>query len=77
MEREKVDKGYEFNYSKLTYRRKFIRNLWSIPIFLFAIIFGWRYGSNFIINMINTILLPIIFIVQLTYTYLKWQKEIL
>lgn len=32
MKKEKVDKGFELFYKNLTYRRKFIRTLWLIPI---------------------------------------------
>ena len=31
---EKVDKGVEFCYWKLSYRRKLIRTLWMIPVLI-------------------------------------------
>jgi len=34
----KVDKGFELRYWRLSYRRKFIRTLWMIPFLLAAII---------------------------------------
>ena len=40
---EKVDKGIMMWYGRLSYRRKFIRTLWIIPIDI-AIMFGF-YSS--------------------------------
>ena len=36
---EKVDKGIELCYWKLSYRRKFIRTLWMIPIAIVIIFY--------------------------------------
>ena len=35
---EKVDKGIELCYWKLSYRRKLIRTLWMIPIAIFIVL---------------------------------------
>ena len=44
---EKVDKGIAFCYWKLSYRRKFIRTLWMIPIeFVVLICFHNTFQSN-------------------------------
>lgn len=32
MKKDKVDKGFELLYDNLSYRRKFIRTIWLIPI---------------------------------------------
>ena len=34
---EKIDKGFELDYWKLSYRRKFIRTLWLIPLGIIAV----------------------------------------
>lgn len=43
---EKVDKGIESCDWKLSYRRKFIRTLWTIPVSIIMIIqLHWKYQS--------------------------------
>ena len=77
MEKQRQGKSWKFNYHKLSYKQKFTRILWEIPIILFAIAFLWRYSSDFTMNMFITFFVIIIVIVQTTYIYLKCQKEIL
>ena len=43
----KVDKGFELVYWKLSYRRKFIRTLWMIPWTIVALIFIQIVGKNY------------------------------
>ena len=45
----KVDKGFELVYWKLSYRRKFIRTLWMIPWAIVSLIFIQIVGK--IINI--------------------------
>ena len=40
MKKEKVDKDFELLYENLSYRRKFIRTLWLIPIGIVVGIFA-------------------------------------
>ena len=37
-EKEKIDKGFSFSYWRLSYRRKFIRTLWFIPLAVLVIL---------------------------------------
>ena len=68
----KVDKGFELFYDNLSYRRKFIRTLWMIPIGILvgviityiSIIVSLFYWTLFIINVVK----------QLRYTYIMWKK---
>jgi hypothetical protein len=69
----KVDKGFELVYAKLSYRRKFIRTLWLIPFAIAAV-------CGVIILFKSTwaaILLSILFVIiggiQLIYNYKKWK----
>ena len=62
----KVDKGFELVYWKLSYRRKFIRTLWMIPWTIVALIFIQIVGKNY-----KYTILPI----QAIYNYKKWMKE--
>ncbi|MER2048984.1 ATPase [Solibacillus sp. FSL K6-1781] len=71
----KVDKGFKFAYHGLSYRRKFLRTIYSIPfcIFPLAIIYYFeRFSANFIFV---TLLLVIVFVFQMSYNYIKWKKE--
>ena len=68
MESNKVDKGSEWCYWRLSYRRKFFRTLWIQAIFIPMILF-LIYKDRIAIVMV-----PIIIgLFQLIYSYLKWQ----
>ncbi len=71
----KVDKGFKFAYHGLSYRRKFLRTIYSIPLCIFplAIIY---YFDGFTANFIFvTLLLVIVFVFQTSYNCIKWKKE--
>jgi len=77
MNNNKVDKGFEINYWKLSYRRKFLRTIYiGLPLCILAIIILPKmYKDNnkqffFIMLIIGTEL------IQLIYTYYKWKKEV-
>ena len=73
MKKDKVDKGFELFYDKLSYRRKFIRTIWLIPIGIavgivityISIIVSLFYWLIFIISVVK----------QLKYNYAMWKKE--
>ena len=75
----KVDKGFELVYWKLSYRRKFIRTLWMIPGTIVSLIFIQIVGKNYKYTILYTILAGIIYLVilpiQAIYNYKKWMKE--
>ncbi|KZE37186.1 hypothetical protein AV656_11440 [Bhargavaea cecembensis] len=73
---EKVDQGPEFFYAKLTYRRKMIRTLTLLPIFILFMIaayyfFEWREepSTHFGLFLLT---LPLI---QFFYEYYMWRKH--
>lgn len=71
----KVDKGFKFAYYGLSYRRKFLRTIYSLPLCIFplAIIYYFEgFSANFIFV---TLLLMIVFVVQISYNYIMWKKE--
>ncbi|PPA70353.1 hypothetical protein [Jeotgalibacillus proteolyticus] len=72
---EKVDKGSEVTYYKLSYRRKFIRSLW-ILLFTLIIIFLYHLYSSIDIERYIFIIAVIILypIVQLAYTFSRWKN---
>ena len=72
--RDKVDKGFVLNYWRLSYRRKFIRTLWMIPVCICAIVLLWIKLST-TTAMIWTLIIVLIEIIQLAYTFKKWKSE--
>ena len=72
---KKVDKGFQLIYWKLSYRRKFIRTLWTIPIFIISIGIIVFLGNGIFISRIMPIIFIIIFILQIIYNYTMWKKE--
>lgn len=72
---EKVDKGVEFCYWKLSYRRKLIRTLWMIPVLIMInIAFYKAFPAYSYARIIGVILFLPVFI-QATYNYKKWKNE--
>lgn len=72
---KKVDKGFQLIYWKLSYRRKFIRTLWTIPIFIIAIGIIIFLGNGIFVSRIMPLILIILFILQIIYNYILWKKE--
>lgn len=72
--RNKTYKGFELIYWKLSYRRRFIRNLWWLPIVIISIAFMFLINDKLILNRIVPIVLLILYIVELIYNYMKWNK---
>jgi len=69
----KIDKGFEASYGKLSYRRKFIRTLWLIPFAVAAIMMFLISQANITYAVAASIIILIIFFVQLIYNYKKWK----
>lgn len=72
---EKVDRGVEICYWKLSYRRKLIRTLWLLPI---GSIVMRVFYKEFDINISTSIIGMVIFgaiLMQAFYNYRKWKKE--
>lgn len=79
-DKEKVDKGFEFVYYKLSYRRKFIRTIVSLPFLagclgiLYYLNLSIQYWSQRTYFIILTIFI-IAYAIQLVYNYKMWKKE--
>jgi hypothetical protein len=74
-EEEKLDKGFTFNYFKLSYRRKMIRTFWMLPImFILLVATNWYADLSFNENLIISIIFLTLFLIQLAYNYNKWKK---
>lgn len=73
---EKVDKGIEICYWKLSYRRKFIRTLWLILIGIIIIVgFYKEFDINIFTGIIEIVIFSVI-LMQAFYNYKKWKNEI-
>ena len=52
---DKVDKGFELIYWKLSYRRKFIRTLWLIPWAVASLVYIQIAGKNYVYDCRNNL----------------------
>ena len=73
--REKIDKGFSLSYWNLSYRRKFIRTLWSSLLIIPAMLLVHMSYHSVIVTIVVGIVLLAIFTAQAVYNYMKWKKE--
>ena len=74
MDNEKVDKGFQLIYWKLSYRRKFIRTVW-FALFLPLLAFMPQAIKPFGLERVQVIILfALILILQAGYNYYMWKK---
>lgn len=71
----KVDKGFKFAYHALSYRRRFLRDLYSIPICIIALIIIYSVEGYTNLFIFFTLFFILLFGIQTTYNYIKWKKE--
>lgn len=71
MDKKMVDKGSEFIYWNLSYRRKFIRTLWMIPLSILVLALMIIWNSNILLIIGITITALITICAQLIYTNKK------
>jgi hypothetical protein len=75
-DKEKVDKGFELIYFKLTHRRKMIRALSSLPIIIIGLIIIYYFSDwslAFFIIFVLFVLLTLS--LQFIYNFKKWKNE--
>lgn len=73
---EKVDKGVELCYWKLSHRRKMIRTLWMIPLAIAAIILFHKTFQSYFWTFVVIIIVSGLFLGQILYHYKKWKREV-
>lgn len=73
---EKVDKGIEVCYWKLSYRRKFIRTLCFIPVSVIIIIEFYKEFQSYMFTGIIGVVFFISIFIQAFYNYKRWKNEI-
>lgn len=73
---DKKDKGFVLIYYKLTYRRRMIRTLWSIPfIILLYLALYWLSDLNSNEYKIIGGLFLLLVLFDITYNYIKWKNN--
>lgn len=72
---KKIDKGFSFNYWKLSYRRKFIRTLWMSPVTVITILGLQLMCDSSLFRCVIEIALVLSFVIQAIYNYMKWRTE--
>ena len=72
---EKIDEGFTFCFWKLSYRRKFIRTLWTLPFLIMVIFYLHVTFKSYLFTGIIGTILSAIFILQAVYYYKKWKME--
>ena len=74
--KEKVDKGFEFIYFKLSHRRKMIRTLTSLPIVIITFIIIYYFSDwNLAFYISFVLFVSLGLAVQFLYNYKKWKTE--
>ncbi|HAT4296246.1 TPA: hypothetical protein I9071_002649 [Clostridium perfringens] len=73
---EKVDKGFELIYWKLSYRRRVIRILWTTSVVIFIIFYSVNNLKMSFKDIIIIAFLILIYVVQFLYNFLKWKNII-
>lgn len=71
---EKIDKGFELIYARLSYRRRFIRTLWLIPWAILALWLLKWVGTPTVGIVIVGIILFVVGFIQAFYNYKKWKS---
>ncbi len=72
---EKVDRGIEFFYWKLSYRRKYIRTLWLTPVSIIITIGFYKEFQSYTFTGIIGVMAFISIFIQAFYNYKKWKNE--
>lgn len=71
---EKIDKGFELIYWKLTYRRKLIRTLWMVPFVFLMLLLPADFVELGLPRNVHIVLALVLFGVQAAYNYCKWRN---
>jgi hypothetical protein len=72
---KKIDKGFELYYNNLSNRRKFIRTIWVSMFGLFLLILFIIVKFDWLFILIYGIVLLIISLMQLIFTYKAWKMD--
>jgi len=72
---EKVDKGFAINYFKLSYRRRVVRDLLTLPLLIVCILIIY-YLSDWSFKIFTTfsVIILLCYALQLLYNFKMWKK---
>ncbi|MEK4426148.1 hypothetical protein [Solibacillus sp. FSL K6-1523] len=74
--KEKVDRGFTFNYFGLSYRRKMIRTLYTFPILIVAFVSLYAASLLSFRYLLFLLLMTVIgFSIQFFYNYKRWRQH--
>lgn len=73
----RVDKGFELRYWKLSYRRRFIRGLWMLPFCITLLVLSCLTVPTIVPNIIFLIGVVSVLLTDIIYNYLKWKRTLL
>ncbi|MFS0688786.1 hypothetical protein AB1K89_06050 [Sporosarcina sp. 179-K 8C2 HS] len=75
-DKEKKDKGFVLNYYRLTYRRRFIRTVWAVPIVSLIYIALYRFSdiTSNEYKIIGVFFFSLL-LLDIGYNYSKWKKN--
>ena len=82
-----IDRGFCLLYSRLSYRRKFIRTCWFLPICIFLVVLmqatsylpeslrdlGVSHATEVGWGFVTAFI--VLFLAQTAYTFQRWQRE--
>lgn len=71
----KTDKGFMFCYWGLSPRRRFLRTLWCLPLFVVCLVIIQVSGKSYLLTGIVGAVCGGIGAVQAVYNYRKWKAE--
>ena len=74
MKNNKVDKGFELRYWKLSHRRKFIRGLWMLPLCITILVLSCRTSHRGISDSIFYIGVLSVLLTDMIYNFFKWKQ---
>lgn len=75
MKKRNVDKGFELGYHNLSYRRKFIRTLWMIPLAIVALYLMHKMGYTIESLLLCAVFFTVSISLQSRVNYKKWKEE--
>ena len=73
--KKQVDKGFELIYQNLSYRRKFIRNFWNIPLAILALYLMYKMGYTTDRLLLWAVVFAVSISLQARVNYKKWKEE--
>lgn len=71
----KYIKGFELIYFNLSYRRKFIRTLWTTSFVILILVFNWFLDIPSFLKVPVIAICIVVDLIQLSWNYYKMKKE--